>query len=105
MPTEDEQALTRLEETVAAMVRDMELVKIELHGNEAPTVTDQDRRTGGMVEQVEAIDKRTERIEEVISNGGVSAKLSRGTQAAIIGTAGLVLVAVITGIFDLLRSL
>ncbi len=101
--TLDEETVARLIKEHTGMVRDIELVKIELHGIEAPTVADRDRRTGGMVQQVETIDKRTERIEEQINNGGVSAKLGKGTQAAIITTVGLVLVAVITSIIDLLR--
>ena len=79
------------------MRRAVELITIELHGKEAPTVADPDKREGGIVEQVDD-------IHEIITNGGVTLKLTRGAKAALATTIGVILTALIAGIFDLIGA-
>ena len=85
----------------------VELITIEMHGKKAPTVADPDRREGGMSLNVEAIaerqigiDKRTKNIEDLVANGGITVKLTRGVRSALIAAFAIIMAALIAGIFD-----
>ena len=66
----------------------------EMHGEEKPTLTDPDNRTGGYVEKIDA-------IYENVGNGGVKIQMSVGAWTAVgtlITAFGLIAAALITAL-------
>lgn len=79
------------------MVREHRALIDTLHGERHPTAADPDHRIGGMAEKVD-------RIEKLVSNGGIKTQIPTRLYVTIIGTGGAVLVGLLTVINSLIES-